>query len=44
VDLLEKDQATGAYRCSILVAVDPASKGIDVSQWLDEESGGKKEG
>ncbi|MGH7362356.1 MAG: HD-GYP domain-containing protein [Candidatus Methylomirabilales bacterium] len=44
VDLLEKDPATGAYRCSILVAVDPASKGIDISQWLDEESSGKKEG
>lgn len=43
-DLLEKDPATGAYRCSILVAVDPASKGIDVSEWLDEESSGKKEG
>ncbi len=44
VDLLEKDPATGAYRRSILVAVDPASKGIDVSQWLDEESSGKKAG
>jgi len=44
VDLLEKDPASGAYRHSILVAVDPASKGIDVSQWLDEESSGKKEG
>jgi hypothetical protein len=43
-NLLEKDPATGAYRCSILVAVDPASKGIDVSEWLDEESSGKKEG
>ncbi|MCI0370218.1 MAG: HD-GYP domain-containing protein [candidate division NC10 bacterium] len=45
VDLLEKDPATGAYRRSILVAVDPASKGIDVSQWMVEESqGGKKAG
>jgi HD-GYP domain-containing protein (c-di-GMP phosphodiesterase class II) len=42
VNLLEKDPATGAFRRSILVAVDPASKGIDVSQWLDEESSGKK--
>jgi len=42
VDLLEKDPATGDFRRSILVAVDPASKGIDVSQWLDEESRGKK--
>ncbi len=44
VDLLEKDPVTSAYRRSILVAVDPASKGIDVSQWLDEESSGKKAG
>ncbi|HEV8662457.1 MAG TPA: HD-GYP domain-containing protein [Candidatus Methylomirabilis sp.] len=44
VDLLEKDPATGAYRRSILVAVDPASKGIDVSQWLDKESSGTKAG
>lgn len=42
VDLLEKDPATGTFRHSILVAVDPASKGIDVSQWMDEESSGKK--
>ncbi|MGH7362108.1 MAG: HD-GYP domain-containing protein, partial [Candidatus Methylomirabilales bacterium] len=43
-NLLEKDPATGAYRRSILVAVDPASKGIDVSQWLDEESSSKQAG
>jgi HD-GYP domain-containing protein (c-di-GMP phosphodiesterase class II) len=43
-DLAEKDPATRAYRRSILVAVDPASKGLDVSKWLDEESTGKRPG
>ncbi|MBI2080209.1 MAG: HD-GYP domain-containing protein [candidate division NC10 bacterium] len=43
-DLAEKDPATRAYRRSILVAVDPASKGLDVSKWLDEESTGRRAG
>lgn len=43
-DLAESDPATRTYRRSILVAVDPASKGLDVSQWLNEESSGKRAG
>lgn len=44
VDLAERDPATRTYRHSILIAVDPASKGLDVSQWLNEESSGKRAG
>lgn len=34
VDLEERDEATGAFKRSILLAVDPASKGIDIGEYL----------